>query len=45
MEAGEDEVKLLNAKSADERIDIDETENIRTVIVNLESEKNVFDRY
>jgi hypothetical protein len=26
-------------------IDIDSTENIRTVIVNMDSDKNTFDRY
>lgn len=49
LEAEEnDDVVLLkeNQKAqADDYVDIDSTENIRTVIVNLESDKNTFDRY
>ena len=39
----------INKESApskdEEMIDIDSTENIRTVIVNMDSDKNTFDRY
>ena len=42
----ETEVKKLDsAKPDDENIDIDSTENIRTVILNMESDKNSFERY
>jgi hypothetical protein len=44
------EVVTLNKVSApskddEEMVDIDSTENIRTVIVNMDSDKNTFDRY
>jgi hypothetical protein len=44
------EVITLNKVSApskddEEMVDIDSTENIRTVIVNMDSDKNTFDRY
>ena len=40
------EIKQLNIKGQDdEKIDIDSTENIRTVIVNMDSDKSTFDRY
>ncbi len=43
------EVITINKESAptkdEEMIDIDSTENIRTVIVNMDSDKNTFDRY
>jgi hypothetical protein len=44
-EAAEDEIKLHKLTSQDERVDIDSTENIRTVIVNPESEPSNFERY
>jgi len=46
-EASEDlEVKkLASAKPDDENVDIDSTENIRTVILNMDSDKSSFERY
>jgi methylthioribose-1-phosphate isomerase len=41
----DDVINLHKITSSEERVDIDSTENIRTVIVNLESEKSVFERY
>lgn len=45
IEEQDDVTKLKNISSSEERYDIDDTENIRTVIVNLESEKSNFERY
>ena len=45
VEEFDEEHKLVQMKSADERIDIDSTENIRTVIVNTEFNKSNFERY
>ena len=38
-------IRLQHIKSSEETVNIDDTENIRTVIVNMESEKTTFDRY
>jgi hypothetical protein len=40
-----DVIVLKKYESKDEQVDIDSTENIRTVIVNTDSEKSQFDRY
>jgi len=51
VQGDDGEVITLNKGSApsknddEEMIDIDSTENIRTVIVNMDSDKNTFDRY
>lgn len=49
VQGDDGEVITINKESApskdEEMIDIDSTENIRTVIVNMDSDKNTFDRY
>ena len=45
QEDTDDVIKLAQMKSDDEQVDIDSTDNIRTVIVNLEQEPQNFERY